>query len=98
MAAKNNEVKKDPRRPRTYDPDGRPRGYRVRTDVECCATCAFGGYLGSVTQVERMAVCEINGEEKADYYDIAVEPLGWCHAYKPALTTRFVQEGEADED
>lgn len=62
-----------------------PVGYKVQLGIPCCANCMFGGYLGSVHGA-RMCICEIHGEpESSNYFDIAVEPLGICDAYKPQV-------------
>ena len=62
----------------------RPKGYEEQTGIPCCANCIFGGYLGDVDKVERMVPCELLGEPSdGSYYEIAVEPLGLCDAYKP---------------
>lgn len=76
--------------PQTHNPVQKPRGYHVQTHIECCATCRFGGYLGEVDQVERMCICEINGEvEGSNYWEVAAEPLGKCEAFKPRLRSEF---------
>jgi len=61
----------------------KPRGYEVDYDVECCANCTFGGYLGDTSDITRMCICEILGDPKdGSYRNIAVEPLGKCDAFK----------------
>lgn len=61
-----------------------PRGYKDQTSIPCCANCTFGGYLGGVEQKERLCICELFGEPSdGNYYNICVEPLGICDAWKP---------------
>lgn len=63
-----------------------PAGYVVQKGIPCCANCLFGGYLGERDILERLCICEIDGECKnSRYAEIAVEPLGICKAYKPDL-------------
>ena len=67
-----------------------PVGYHIRNDIECCANCIFGGYLGDSDDPYRMCICEIMGEcPDSDYASIAVEPLGICKAYKGRLNIKF---------
>lgn len=66
-----------------------PRGYKIQKGIPCCANCLFGGYLSDskgVGSKSRMCICEIDGEcENSRYFEIAVEPLGICDAWKPNL-------------
>lgn len=61
----------------------KPVGYRVKSDVECCANCKFGGYLGYTSDPHRLCICELLGEpDDGSYLKISVDPLGICDAYK----------------
>ena len=67
-----------------YDTGHCPVGYRVQTELKCCANCGFGGFIGAVDDGSvRLCVCEIHGEPSDGCYgDIAVEPTGICDAFK----------------
>jgi hypothetical protein len=74
--------------------DNQPQGmvgYKVQTNIPCCANCSFGGYLGDVQESHRVCICEIFGEPSdGDYGRIATEPLGICDAYKPNLKEAII--------